>query len=107
MLNGTQAFVQAARTSSVLRLAHVAADDPHAMPHLAAALGDARMALVMLFASPFPGIRDLPARAAAAFPATPVIGCTTAGEISPDGYAEGADRRHRPARRGISASIPC
>jgi hypothetical protein len=83
------AFVQAARASSVLRTAHVSVTDPDALSLLASALGNAPLALVMLFTSPFTGARDLPARAAKVFGDTPVIGCTTAGEISSDGYSEG------------------
>jgi len=89
MTTGAQAFLRAARTSAVLRSAHVPTDDPEALQHLAAALGDAPMAMILLFTSPFPGAATLPTRAAAVFGDTPVIGCTTAGEITTDGYAEG------------------
>lgn len=89
MAIGRDAFVQAARASTVLRTAHVALSEPNALAKLAAMLSDRPMALVMLFTSPFDGVRDLPAEAAALFGDTPVIGCTTAGEISSDGYAEG------------------
>lgn len=77
------------RRGPVLRRAHCTADAPDAMGRLAAGLGDGPLALVILFTSPSADPAALPARAAAAFPGTPVIGCTTAGEISPDGYVEG------------------
>ncbi|MDE3122728.1 MAG: FIST C-terminal domain-containing protein [Paracoccaceae bacterium] len=74
---------------SVLRSAHVAADRPDGARRLARALGPGPFALVILFVSPAADLHRLSAQAAAAFGATPVIGCTTAGEISSDGYAEG------------------
>ena len=89
MVIARDAFVQAARASAVLRTAHVPADDPAALTRLAASLGDGPLALVMLFSAPFDGARHLPALAAAVFGDTPVIGCTTAGEISSEGYCEG------------------
>ena len=68
--------------------AHVAAGRPDAAIRLARDLGPGPFAAVILFASPE---ADLPALEAglAAFGDAPVIGCTTAGEISADGYAEG------------------
>lgn len=68
--------------------AHCPAGAPDAPARLAAALGPGPFAIVILFASPSASPETLPARAAAAFPGTPVTGCTTAGEISPAGYAE-------------------
>ena len=67
--------------------ASVAADAPDAVAQLAAALGAGPFALVILFASPAADIRGL--AASAAFGLAPVIGCTTAGEISGEGYSEG------------------
>lgn len=70
----------------VLRRAEAPAGDPAAMPHLAARLGPG-LALVLVFASP---MADFPATMAAAvrtFGDTPVLGCTTAGEIA-GGYVE-------------------
>jgi len=75
--------------SDLMPTAHCAAGDPDAPAQLAAALGPGPFAAVILFASPESAPDTLPARAAPAFPGTPVIGCTTAGEISPAGYAEG------------------
>jgi hypothetical protein len=56
---------------------------------LAARLGPGPLALVILFAAPGPALERLAAGAAAAFGDAAVIGCTTAGEIAPGGYAEG------------------
>jgi hypothetical protein len=68
------------------------ADPVRAAAALGAELGPGPFALILVFASPG---RDRPALAsalsrAAPFDAGPVIGCTTAGEITPEGYAEGA-----------------
>jgi len=43
----------------------------------------------VLFVSPAADLAALEARLGDAFPGVTVIGCTTAGEISPDGYSEG------------------
>ncbi|WP_319633685.1 FIST N-terminal domain-containing protein [Pelagibius marinus] len=73
----------------VLRTAHAAADDAQAaISRIAAEIGPTELSLVVLFISPN---ADLPAVAGAAreaFGTTPVIGCTTAGEISSEGYTE-------------------
>ena len=68
--------------------AHVAAASADALAQLARGLGPGPFAAVILFASPD---ADLPSleRGLPVFGDTPVIGCTTAGEISGDGYAEG------------------
>lgn len=83
-----EALVPGGRSGTVVRRAHCPAADPAAMERLAAGLGPGPLALVILFASPASDPVTLPARAAAAFPGMPVIGCTTAGEISSEGYAE-------------------
>lgn len=69
-----------------LRSASVAADQPDAVASLAARLGPGPFALVILFASP---LADMQALARADFGGAPVIGCSTAGEISAQGYTEG------------------
>lgn len=51
--------------------------------------GAAGYALVALFVSPEGDAPAIAAAAHAAFPDCPVVGCTTAGEISSDGYVEG------------------
>jgi hypothetical protein len=69
--------------------AHVPARAADAVAALAAALGPGPFAAVFLFVSPaadLPALaRDLPG----AFPGAAVTGCTTAGEISAQGYGEG------------------
>jgi hypothetical protein len=47
------------------------------------------LSLVVLFVSPAGDPDEIAREALAAFPDTPVIGCTTAGEISSEGYTEG------------------
>lgn len=53
------------------------------------ALAGAPLALMILFAAPEADLAALGQAAAARFPRVPVIGCTTAGEITDRGYAEG------------------
>lgn len=84
----TEALMPGGRSGVVVRCTHCPATDPRAMHRLAEELGAGSLALVILFASPASDPETLPARAAAAFPRIPVIGCTTAGEISPEGYTE-------------------
>lgn len=78
-----------AAVSPVLRTAHAPADDPHGgISRIAADLGTADLSLVVLFISPSGDLPAVAAAAQSAFGTVPVIGCTTAGEISPDGYTE-------------------
>ncbi|MBT9245270.1 FIST C-terminal domain-containing protein [Gemmobacter fulvus] len=70
----------------VIVTAHVDARSATPAARLAAALGPGPFACVMLFISPEADLAALLAEAA--FDA-PVIGCTTAGEISGEGYSEG------------------
>lgn len=62
-----------------------------ALRALAAGLGEGPFALIVLFVSPDRDRDALTAALAAdpAFADAPIIGCTTAGEITDDGYAEG------------------
>lgn len=76
----------ALKRAGVVVSASVPAALPGAARQLAAALGPGPFAVVILFASP---IADIGALAAADFGGAPVIGCTTAGEISEAGYTEG------------------
>jgi len=69
--------------------ANVAADTRQAARALRTALGPGPFSLVILFLSPEADIARLALDAEAAFPGIPVIGCTTAGEISAGGYTEG------------------
>jgi len=56
---------------------------------LAAAFCGKEMSCVLVFLSPDADARDFAQRFAAALPGVMVMGCTTAGEISGDGYVEG------------------
>ncbi|MCB6177261.1 FIST C-terminal domain-containing protein [Rhodobacter sp. Har01] len=74
----------------VMPRAHAPARDPAALDRLALALGPGPFAAVLLFVSPEADRLAVQAGlAAGAFGGAPVIGCTTAGEISAEGYAEG------------------
>ncbi|NTT86422.1 FIST N-terminal domain-containing protein [Tabrizicola fusiformis] len=75
--------------SDLLRRAAVPARHPEPAAALAAALGDVPLAVLFLFVSPEADLAALAARLPAVFGALPVIGCTTAGEISAQGYSEG------------------
>ena len=74
---------------AVIASAHAAARDPLALAAIKTSLGPGPFALIVLFISPQADPAALATEAAALFPDTPVIGCTTAGEISSQGYAEG------------------
>lgn len=80
-----------AGAGSVLRVADVPArrdaEDP--VEGIAALLAGAPLAAVLLFVSPEADGAAIARRASAHFAPVPVIGCTTAGEISPAGYVEG------------------
>ncbi len=78
-----------ADATALIPRAHVEARDPEALTKVAQALGPGPFAAVILFVSPLADRAALEAALPEAFPGVPVIGCTTAGEISPDGYAEG------------------
>lgn len=69
--------------------ASVPARVPGAALALARGLGPGPFACLFLFVSPEADLPALAASLPAAFGATPVIGCTTAGEITGSGYAEG------------------
>ena len=72
-----------------LPTAHVTAALPEAAAALARALGPGPFAQVVLFISPEADLAALSLGLAAEFGDCPVIGCTTAGEISDRGYTEG------------------
>lgn len=78
-----------ADASPVMPRAHVGARDPEALARLTRQLGPGPFSAVVLFISPEADRASLAPGLATAFPGTTVIGCTTAGEISPEGYAEG------------------
>lgn len=69
--------------------ASVAARHVGAAAALARALGPGPFSCVFLFISPEADLAGLAASLPAAFGPTPVFGCTTAGEITAAGYAEG------------------
>ncbi|HPD91320.1 MAG: FIST C-terminal domain-containing protein [Rhodobacter sp.] len=74
----------------LIRTAEVSATDPDAAAALAAALGPGPFALVVIFASPrVPDLAALVRALTDRLAPIPVIGCTTAGEIGAQGYAEG------------------
>lgn len=73
----------------VLRRAHAEARDPLAFERIARDLGPGPFALVILFLSPETPLSEAEGRIATAFGTAPVVGCTTAGEIGPEGYSEG------------------
>lgn len=69
--------------------ASVSVDMPHPLRHLEEALGAGPFALVILFVSPDADLDALALRLPGRFGGAPVIGCSTAGEISGAGYTEG------------------
>ena len=73
----------------LIRSATIEAGRRDAAELLAQALGQGPFALIILFISPLADMAALTARLDAVFPDTPVMGCTTAGEIGSTGYAEG------------------
>ena len=74
----------------VVRRAEAMADDAQAAEALAQQLGAGPFALVVVFVSPqCPDVAGLLAQLGTALAPAPVIGCTTAGEIGAQGYAEG------------------
>jgi hypothetical protein len=84
-----QGRVDGAAAVPLLRSASVEAGLPGAADRLAGFLGPGPFALVVLFISPDADMAALAAGLGCAFGMAPVIGCTTAGEIAPEGYAEG------------------
>ncbi len=61
-----------------------------AVRELHRAIAQPEMALVIFFCSSYFDLGLVAAEFNALFPATPVIGCTTAGEFGPAGYCEGS-----------------
>lgn len=76
-------------TDELIATAECAARDRDAARRLAAGLGPGPFALIVLYLSPEADLAATAAGLAAAHPGTPLIGCTTAGEIGAAGYAEG------------------
>lgn len=73
----------------LLPTAHVTAQVPDAAQQLAATLGPGPFAAVVVFISPEANLPALTLGLSAQFGDCPVIGCTSAGEISALGYTEG------------------
>lgn len=69
--------------------ASVSVDAANPLRRLEEALGPGPFALVILFVSPLADLDALALRLPGRFGGARVIGCSTAGEISADGYAEG------------------
>lgn len=74
---------------SVLSVAQVQARAPDPAAALLAGLGPGPFALILVFISPDADLSALAKALQQRFDGTPVIGCTTAGEITAQGYAEG------------------
>lgn len=74
---------------AVMATATIPVSDPQAPERLAAALGPGPFSCVIYFVSPDTDVEAFARRFAAALPGAALMGCTTAGEISPEGYAEG------------------
>ena len=72
-----------------VRSAQVAHDHPEALARLSERLGP-DLAFVALFVSPDADFPAVMAEAVRRFPGAVTVGCTTAGEIGGQGYAEGA-----------------
>ncbi|WP_170775720.1 FIST N-terminal domain-containing protein [Ruegeria lacuscaerulensis] len=76
------------RAPGIVKTAFVHRDTQDAVAQLAAALGPDTLSLVVLFVSGNANATQIIARAADRFAPTPVVGCTTAGELAGDGYTE-------------------
>ncbi|MFT6451028.1 MAG: hypothetical protein ACJA06_000509 [Halocynthiibacter sp.] len=74
---------------SVLRSAHVRFDQPNAIEILHEALGEEDFALILVFACHQADFPSVMAEVEKRFEGSQVVGCTTAGEISSEGYADG------------------
>lgn len=81
-------FARSASAVAPVR-ASVFADDADPAPRLAGLMGPGPFALVLLFAAAAADLRALLVRAGQAFPGAAIAGCTTAGELCEDGYADG------------------
>jgi hypothetical protein len=69
--------------------AHAPVQEPwRVLAELKRMVGDERYSLVALFISPAGDLEGIARAAEDAFPDTAVVGCTTAGEISSEGYTE-------------------
>jgi hypothetical protein len=85
----SQAFAPAAQRSGVRIASSRSARAREAVQELAAALVTPGASLALIFASSLYDTEELGAAVRESFGTTTVIGCTTAGEIGPDGYSSG------------------
>lgn len=76
-------------TDQPVARAYASANAPDVLTQLRNRLGPGPFALVLLFISPEADLPQIAREAAQAFPAQQVVGCTTAGEISGQGYDQG------------------
>lgn len=86
---GAAPSLETAMPPGLVRRAHAPAWAGDAVAQLARGLGPGPFAEILLFASPRADLAGIAAAAARVWPGVPVVGCTTAGEISADGYVEG------------------
>ncbi|MCG7519799.1 FIST N-terminal domain-containing protein [Ruegeria sp. Ofav3-42] len=77
-----------ARTSGIVKTGFVHCDTDQAIAKLAGSLGEDALSLVVLFVSPSADAAAVIAEAKSIFAPTPVVGCTTAGELADCGYGE-------------------
>ncbi|WP_372575101.1 FIST N-terminal domain-containing protein [Ruegeria jejuensis] len=73
----------------LVRSAFADASDPDAVDHIARDLNPLDLGLVILFVSPGADLLRVIARAERLFASAQVVGCTTAGELSEQGYTDG------------------
>ncbi|MCL6282572.1 FIST C-terminal domain-containing protein [Ruegeria sp. 2012CJ41-6] len=78
-----------ASAPEIVRSAFADASDPDAVEHLARDLLPADLELVILFASPTADLPLVTAQAQHLLAPAHVVGCTTAGELSGQGYSDG------------------
>ena len=81
-------FAALGSRSDVVRSANVLCDAPDAAADLKEQLGPDPLSLVILFVSPSVSFSTVVEKAKRIFGETPVVACTTAGEIGQNGYAE-------------------
>ncbi|WP_171172843.1 FIST N-terminal domain-containing protein [Ruegeria sp. HKCCA5929] len=77
-----------ARAPGIVKTAFVQYDSAQAIKTLERNLGDGPFALVILFVSSSADASAVISEAEEVFAPTPVVGCTTAGELADDGYSE-------------------
>ncbi|MFA5119733.1 nitric oxide-sensing protein NosP [Zavarzinia sp.] len=86
---GTRAAAAAPGGEAIRRATSDATAVGLAVAEVAAALGPAPVALLLLFCSPAHDLAEIAVGLGATWPGVHVVGCTTAGEITPFGYRTG------------------